>query len=138
MTAIDGRLLRVVFDVAVRSDDPIDDAEVAALREVAVILGLDPAVATPAEFTCQYRGHHAAVVYLSAPFFTDPDGVARNAYRRTDSYPESIRGLLEHPSGGRHDVLGLLRAKVLGLWCHDCGRQWGPFDDTSIRDGEAG
>jgi hypothetical protein len=136
VTEVSGRLLRIVFDVAVRSADFgsgfLDDEEVTALREVAVILGADPADATPGKFLCKYRGHHKAELYLDTPFFTDPDGVPRNAYRRTDDYPEGIRGKLEHPAGGEHDVLGSLRARVIRLWCHDCGRQWGPFDDTSI------
>jgi len=67
MAEIDDRLLRIVFDVAVHSMDFgsgfLDDEEVAALREVAVVLGVDPAVATPRNFTCKYRGHHAAGPY---------------------------------------------------------------------------
>lgn len=134
MSEISGRLLRIVFDVAVRSAEDITDAgEVDALREVAVILGVDPSDATPAAFVCRYRGHHAVEVYLDTPFFTDRDGVPRNAYRLADSYPEDVRGKLEHPPGGGHDKLGALHARVIGLWCRDCGRRWDPFDDTSIR-----
>lgn len=55
-------LLRAVFDVAVSSMDFssgfLDDEEVAALRELAAELGVDPATATPHNFMCRYRGSH--------------------------------------------------------------------------------
>ena len=76
MTEISDRLLRIVFDTAVHSmnfgSGFLDDEDVAALREVAVILGVDPAEATPGNFRCQYRGHHEATVYLDHCMFTDP------------------------------------------------------------------
>ena len=139
MAEISDRLLRIVFDTAVHSMDFgsgfLDDEEVAALREVAVILGVDPAEATPRNFTCKYRGHHAAEPHLDTPFFTGPDGVARNAFRRVEDFPADVRGKLRKPGGGGYG-LGSLRAPVIYLYCPDCGRRWDAFDDTSIREGE--
>lgn len=58
---IDKELIKIVFDVAVESMDFgsgfLDDEEVEALRKMAVILGLDPAVGTPDNFKCKY-GYH--------------------------------------------------------------------------------
>jgi hypothetical protein len=55
---IEKRILQIVFDTAVHSLDFgsgfLDDEEVAALREIAVILSVDPAKATPSNFTCKY------------------------------------------------------------------------------------
>lgn len=59
--AVGKRVLQIVFDTAVHSMDFgsgfLDDEEVLALREVAVILGVDPIVATPDNFKCKYLGH---------------------------------------------------------------------------------
>ncbi len=59
---IDRRLLQIVFDVAVESMDFssgfLDDEEVDALREVAVVLGVDPMIATPENFKCKFDGKH--------------------------------------------------------------------------------
>lgn len=53
-------LLQCVFDAAINSMDFgsgfLDDEEVAALRELAVILGVDPMEATPRQFACQGSG----------------------------------------------------------------------------------
>jgi hypothetical protein len=139
MTEISDRLLRIVFDTAVHSMDFgsgfLDDEEVAALREVAVVLGVDPAAATPRNFTCKYRGHHAAEPHLDTPFFDGPDGLARNAFRRVADYPEDVRGKLRKPGGGAYD-LGMLRAPVIYMYCRDCGKRWDAFDDTSVRGGD--
>lgn len=48
-------LLQKVFDTAVNS---MDDEEVVALRECAVVLGVDPMVATPINFVCKCTGEH--------------------------------------------------------------------------------
>ena len=54
--------LEMVFDTAVNSMDFgsgfLDNEEVEALREVAVLLGVDPMVATPLNFACQYGAPH--------------------------------------------------------------------------------
>lgn len=54
--------LRAVLDVATMSMDFgsgfLDNEQVEALRKAAIILGLDPKVATPANFTCHYDGAH--------------------------------------------------------------------------------
>jgi hypothetical protein len=59
---IDRETLQIVFDVAVGSmnftSGFLDNAEVDGLRAVAVILGVDPMVATPRNFICQYAGKH--------------------------------------------------------------------------------
>ena len=128
MAEIDGRLLRVVFDVAVHSMDFgsgfLDDEEVAALRDVAVILGTDPDEATPGNFRCQYRGHHAASVYLDRYMFTDPGGVLRNAYRQRSDFPAGVK-----VSGLRlGDTLAKVPADVLRMHCPDCGQTWGALD----------
>jgi hypothetical protein len=53
-------LLQIVFDAAVSSMDFtsgfLDDEEVSALRDIAVLLGVEPAVATPKEFKGKYEG----------------------------------------------------------------------------------
>lgn len=53
---------RIVFDTAVNSMDFgsgfLDHEEVEALRAFAVLLGVDPMVATPDNFRCQYDGGH--------------------------------------------------------------------------------
>jgi hypothetical protein len=55
-------MLQKVFDTAVHSLDfgsgHLDDDEVTALRAVAVLLGADPAIATPENFRCKYAGQH--------------------------------------------------------------------------------
>ena len=59
---IDRKLLQIVFDAAVGSMDfgsgMFDDEEVAALRDVAAILGVDPMVGTPELFRCKFDGKH--------------------------------------------------------------------------------
>ena len=104
---------RAVFDIAVGSMDFssgfLDDSEVASLREAAAALGVDPDVATPRTFLCRFRGRHRArPVTLSYIFTSWPDGLTRNQY--------------SHRSGS----LGIDRAPALGMFCPDCGRNWGP------------
>jgi len=128
MAEIDDRLLRIVFDVAVHSMDFgsgfLDDEEVAALREVAVTLGVDPAEATPGNFRCQYRGHHAASVYLDHYMFTDPGGVLRNAYRQRSDFPAGVK-----LTGIRSaHTLAKVPADVLRMHCPDCGQTWDALD----------
>lgn len=59
---IDLELLRALFDSAVASpffgSGVLDDEEVTTLRRVAVIIGVDPMVATPHNFQCRYTGAH--------------------------------------------------------------------------------
>lgn len=54
--------LQMLFDTAIHSMDftsgCLDDEEVEALREVAVLLEVDPMLATPPEFKCKYTGAH--------------------------------------------------------------------------------
>lgn len=54
--------LRAVLDVATQSMDFgsgfLDNEQVEALRKLAGIIGIDPLVATPSNFTCQYKGEH--------------------------------------------------------------------------------
>ena len=58
-------LLQKVFDVAVGSmnftSGFLDDEEVSALRELAVILDVDPMTATPENFMCKYEGKHGEI-----------------------------------------------------------------------------
>lgn len=53
--------LRAVLDVATMSLDFgsgfLDSEQVVVLRRLAEIVGIDPRVATPANFVCQYYGH---------------------------------------------------------------------------------
>lgn len=128
MTEIADEVLRALFDVAVSSMDFgsgfLDDEEVAQLRQAAKVLGVDPMEATPQNFWCKYRGHHAASVYLDTPYFHDLAGTPRNAYRLRSEFPPGIR--LEGAKPG--DDLGCYRAKVLSMFCPDCGRRWGALD----------
>lgn len=129
MTLIDDRLLRVLFDVATGSMDFgsgfLDDEEVAALREVAVLIGADPDDATPEKFRCKYRGHHNAHVMLNIPYLMHPvDGAPCNGYRRPEDFPPETRPYLQDLRGN----LGVLRLKQLTMLCYDCGRQWGALD----------
>ena len=59
---IEKRLLQVLFDVTIGTNDfasgGLDDEDVAALRSVAEVLGVDPMVATPDTFKCQYGHAH--------------------------------------------------------------------------------
>lgn len=59
---LDRKLVQILFDCAINSMDfgsgMMDDEEVSALREVAVMLGVDPDEATPCNFKCKYRGAH--------------------------------------------------------------------------------
>ncbi len=61
---ISKKLLQIVFDTAINSMDFgsgfLDNEEVEALREIAVILGIDQMVATPDPFKCQYGYHNYA------------------------------------------------------------------------------
>jgi len=54
--------LRACLDIATQSMDFgsgfLCEEEVEALRKIATILGVDPLLATPANFTCKYRGEH--------------------------------------------------------------------------------
>lgn len=139
MTEIDDHLLRVLFDTAVGSmnfgSGFLDDEEVAALRQVAVILGVDPEVATPQNFKCKYRGHHEAQAGLDRQLFISfADGLWRNAYKCPDDYPLDARRFLKAPSGQREVTsLGRLQASVIYMWCPDCGRRWDAFEDTTWR-----
>lgn len=58
--------LQILFDTAVNSMDWgsgfLDKEEIAVLRRVALILGIDPLTATPDNHKCQYRGHHKWIV----------------------------------------------------------------------------
>jgi len=137
MTEISDRLLRIVFDVAVGSMDFgsgfLDDEEVGALREVAVILGADPADATPRNFLCKFRQRHDVHIGLHTPMFTGPDGVLRNAYRLRIEFPADVQASLQGISGA--DDLGILRAPAILTWCPDCGRNFDVFEDTRYRAG---
>jgi hypothetical protein len=132
---IDDELLRALFDVAVSpmnfGSGFLDDEEVASLRQVAGIIGVDPAVATPANFRCKYRQAHRPQVYLDTPMFTGPDGIWRNAYRGRKDFPADVQGKLSGLKTG--DSLALLRARVITTWCPDCGRRFDTFEDTSWR-----
>ena len=59
---IDRSVLQMVFDAAVHSMDFVsgflDGETVVALRAIAVLLGVDPMIATPPEFKCKYSGKH--------------------------------------------------------------------------------
>jgi hypothetical protein len=119
MAEIDDEVLRALFDVAVHSMDfgsgGLDDEEVAHLRAVAVILGVDPAEGTPRNFLCKYRGHHEAKPYLDMQIFTSwADGRQKNVYDRT------VNGKLVQQ-----------RARQIGMFCADCGRTWSAFEDTT-------
>ncbi len=56
------QLLQDLFDVATSSLDFgsgfLDDDQVRSLREIAVVLGVDPLVATPSNYVCRYTGEH--------------------------------------------------------------------------------
>ena len=121
MAEIADGVLRALFDVAVSSMDFgsgfLDDEEVAYLREVAGILGVDPAEATPANFRCKYRRHHEAFPYLDSFMFTSfADGRQKNAYNRKEN------GKLAKDT-----------AKIVRMLCPDCSRRWDAFEDTTWR-----
>ena len=122
MAEINDEVLRALFDVAVSSMDFgsgfLDDEEVHALREVAGILGVDPAEGTPANFRCKYRGHHEAKPYLDLQIF-----VAWADGRRKNVYPVRADGKLVQERG-----------RQLGMFCPDCGRTWQVFEDTTWYD----
>ncbi len=63
--SLERQLLQDLFDVATSSLDFgsgfLDDDQVRSLREVAVVLGVDPLVATPANYVCRYTGEHELV-----------------------------------------------------------------------------
>lgn len=60
--AVPRAVLQVAFDAAVNSlsftSGFLDDEEVDALRAVAVLLGVDPVTATPANHMCRIEGKH--------------------------------------------------------------------------------
>lgn len=60
--AVPKPVLQVVFDTAVQSMDfgsgMLDKEEVDALRACAVLLGVDPRLATPVNVVCQYERQH--------------------------------------------------------------------------------
>jgi hypothetical protein len=124
---IDDEVLRALFDTAVHSMDFgsgfLDDEEVASLRAVAVILGVDPLEGTPGNFKCKYRGHHRANVFLDTPMFTDRGGVRRNAYRQRRDFPAGVK-----LSGLPGSTLAMSRARVLRMFCQDCGQRWDVLD----------
>ena len=136
------RLAAILFDTAVGSMDFgsgfLDDEEVAALREAAVLLGADPDEATPRNFRCKYRGRHAVQVILGfSMFISFADGLWRNAYRNPADYPADARPFLRSPDGGRPAPgrqLAKLAGKEIRMYCGDCGRTWDAFGDTSIRE----
>jgi hypothetical protein len=120
MAEVADEVLRALFDIAVSSMDFgsgfLDDEEVARLREVAELLGVDPMAATPENFRCKYRGHHEATPYLEMSMFTSfADGREKNAYNRLEG-----------------DKLAMDRSRRIGMWCHDCGRRWEAFEDTRL------
>lgn len=53
--------LQAVFDIAVNSMDFgsgfLEESDVVMLREVAVLLGVSPRIATPANVVCRFEGH---------------------------------------------------------------------------------
>lgn len=59
---IDRTTLQIVFDIGVNSlafeCGWLNDEDVAALRTIAVELGVDPMTATPKNFKCKYTGKH--------------------------------------------------------------------------------
>lgn len=59
---INKRLVQTLFDLVVGSMDfgsgYMVDEEVEAMREVAVLLGVDPMNGTPENFKCKYAGSH--------------------------------------------------------------------------------
>ena len=121
------KLARVLFDLAVNSADFgsgfMDDEDVAALREAAKVLGVDPMEATPSKFRCWYRGYHQADVYLDSPYFFDPGGVPRNAYRNRKEFPKGTK-----LKGIGNDCLGMSPAKVLRMYCTECHQHWDVLD----------
>jgi hypothetical protein len=54
--------LQIVFDTMINTlnfgSGFLDDKEVEALREIAVVIGIDPMSATPEKFHCKYEGEH--------------------------------------------------------------------------------
>lgn len=73
--------LRAVLDVATMSMDFgsgfLDNEQVEALRKLAAIIGLDPIIATPFNFVCQYRNRHTWKFY--------PKGYDNN-YHKQDTW----------------------------------------------------
>lgn len=70
---IEHDVLCKVFDTAVNSMDFgsgfLDDETVAALRECAIVLGVDPMVATPDNFKCKYgQPHEWSTFYYRGEF----------------------------------------------------------------------
>lgn len=67
IVTIDRKLLQIAFDCAVNSMDFgsgfFDDEEVEGLRAIAVLLGVDPMVATPRNFICKYEKKHQPYDY---------------------------------------------------------------------------
>lgn len=105
---------QIVFDAAVGSMDftsgMLDTEEVEALRSLAVILGVDPAVATPAEFRSSY-GH---------AFEPMPDEMIRRVFTPYVAVPEP-----EAPGGWmteRHGELPDFTPCQVGTWGRHCGK----------------
>lgn len=73
LVSIDHTQLQILFDIAVGSLDFgsgfLDEEEVEALRDVALLLDVDPDKATPRNRKCKYDGKHEIVEYawLSHP-----------------------------------------------------------------------
>ncbi len=65
------QLLQDLFDVATSPLDFgsgfLDDDQVRSLREVALVLGVDPLVATPANYVCRYTGEHKFSPHVTTP-----------------------------------------------------------------------
>lgn len=59
---IDKRLVQILFDLVAGSMDfgsgHLVDEDVEAMREVAVLIGVDPLKGTPENFQCKYTGAH--------------------------------------------------------------------------------
>jgi hypothetical protein len=95
----------------------LDDEEVACLRRAAEILGVEVEEATPKNFLCKYRRHHDAEPYLDFYMFTSfADGRVKNQYSNQPG-----AGLVKDT------------AKIVRMWCPNCGRRWDAFEDTSWR-----
>ena len=89
---LDRETLRVVFDTAINSMDFgsgfLDDEEVKALRAVAVILGVDPMVATPDTFKCKYGSPHQWI----SPVRVTPAWVCLACRMEVKTKPDGLGG----------------------------------------------
>ena len=110
---------RAVFDIAIGSmnfgSGFLDHEEVEHLRKAAVILGVDPELATPDNFLCQYRDYHDPTWWSTDLSFFESwaDGLERNALRYTDKDGGYQRG----------QPLVKIRGLRIQVWCHLCGRR---------------